>query len=292
MVVWLIVIILLIIVAIWILIVKKNSLFKQNKELFLTQQELQRLLNFTKIQLQEIETKIKIKENEWAHKQELCQKGFEIYANKLLEEYNKREEEYNLACNNLNNSYSIMQDNILSTQKELDNLADIRAAAQRALVQEEKVNANQNFYCINIEPSVKNDIELLEGIRDRLSIGRVVGKLIWETYYRPIVKEKFPKIIGKPTACGIYKISNIKTNACYIGQSLDVYKRWCDHCKSAIIEKTKNKLYDAIREYGLDNFTFELLEECTAEQLNDREKYFIKMYDSYNYGYNSTIGNS
>jgi hypothetical protein len=44
-------------------------------------------------------------------------------------------------------------------------------------------------------------------------------------------------------------------------------------------------------EDGLWNFTFELLEECPREQLNEKEKFYINLYDSYSYGFNSTIGN-
>jgi hypothetical protein len=46
-----------------------------------------------------------------------------------------------------------------------------------------------------------------------------------------------------------------------------------------------------MQEYGLWSFSWELLEECPREQLNEKEKYYIGLYDSYNFGYNSTIGN-
>ena len=52
-----------------------------------------------------------------------------------------------------------------------------------------------------------------------------------------------------------------------------------------------NKLYKAMQEYGVWNFSFEILEECPRDQLNEKEKFFIDLYDSYNYGYNSTRGN-
>ena len=46
----------------------------------------------------------------------------------------------------------------------------------------------------------------------------------------------------------------------------------------------------AILKYGKENFSIEILEECPKELLNDREKYYIKLYNSYNSGYNSTLG--
>ena len=46
----------------------------------------------------------------------------------------------------------------------------------------------------------------------------------------------------------------------------------------------------AIKKYGKDAFTFEILEECTPEQLNERESYWIKYYDTINNGYNCSEG--
>lgn len=49
-------------------------------------------------------------------------------------------------------------------------------------------------------------------------------------------------------------------------------------------------LYRAFKKYNLENFTFEILEECSTNELNDREKYWIQFYDTYRNGYNQTIG--
>jgi len=51
-----------------------------------------------------------------------------------------------------------------------------------------------------------------------------------------------------------------------------------------------SKFYRAMRKYGEENFYIELLETVAIESLNDREKYWIKQYDSYYNGYNSTFG--
>jgi len=52
-----------------------------------------------------------------------------------------------------------------------------------------------------------------------------------------------------------------------------------------------NKLYSAGLDYDLDSFSFELLEECKPQELNDKEKYFIELYQSNIYGYNILSGN-
>jgi len=50
--------------------------------------------------------------------------------------------------------------------------------------------------------------------------------LIWQTYWQPLAKVKFPIILKDKTKMGIYKITNSQTGECYIGQAVDIYKRW------------------------------------------------------------------
>ena len=118
--------------------------------------------------------------------------------------------------------------------------------------------------------------------------------LIWQTFWQPLAKEKFPIILQAKTKMGIYKITNLITEECYIGQSTDIYKRWNQHCKAGLGIDTPigNKLYKAIQEYGLQNFTFQLLIQCERKELDEKEKYFIELYEANTYGYNSTGGNN
>lgn len=92
---------------------------------------------------------------------------------------------------------------------------------------------------------------------------------------------------------GIYKITNNINGKSYIGQSIDIKKRWREH-KSASFNKN-SKDYDmvihrAIRKYGKENFSFEILEECNKEELNKKEIEWIEKYDSTNKGYNVSLG--
>lgn len=94
---------------------------------------------------------------------------------------------------------------------------------------------------------------------------------------------------------GIYKFTNIITGLSYIGQSKNIKNRISSHKQTAFNKSPSNKsyynqFYKAIREYGLENFELEILEECTEEQLNEREMYWIAFYDTYNNGYNMTPG--
>ena len=94
--------------------------------------------------------------------------------------------------------------------------------------------------------------------------------------------------------CGIYRIENLVNHKIYIGLSKDCMKRWHDHRSKAFNstreDDIKKPLYMAMRKYGLDNFTFEIIEKCDESLLKEREIYWISYYDSYNKGYNATKG--
>lgn len=107
-------------------------------------------------------------------------------------------------------------------------------------------------------------------------------------------QKQFPLILkSTEIKTGIYKITNLLTGDCYIGQAIDINKRWKEHCKCGLGIDTPlgNKLYKAMMDYGLQNFAFEILEECPKQQLNEKEKFFIELYQAKDFGYNATGGN-
>lgn len=93
---------------------------------------------------------------------------------------------------------------------------------------------------------------------------------------------------------GIYKIENLLNGKIYIGQSIQIEKRFEQHKKTAYARKDRNYnnlIYKAIRKYGLENFAFEIIEEVPDNQdLDEREIYWISYYNSYKNGYNMTPG--
>ena len=86
--------------------------------------------------------------------------------------------------------------------------------------------------------------------------------------------------------CGIYIIKNLINNKVYIGQSIDIKARWEKHKKS----NDNCAIHKAFKKYGLNNFSFEVIEECLPELLDERETFWIKEYNSYEKGYNMTLG--
>ncbi len=94
---------------------------------------------------------------------------------------------------------------------------------------------------------------------------------------------------------GIYKITNLLNDKVYIGQSVDIKRRWSNHINYAENKDSKEyntPIHNAIRKYGKDNFKFEIIEECSLEELDQKEQYWIKFYNATNrnLGYNLTKG--
>lgn len=88
---------------------------------------------------------------------------------------------------------------------------------------------------------------------------------------------------------GIYCIRNLINNKVYIGQSLNVKQRIRQHRSQLNVNKhTNSYLQRSVNKYGLSNFEFTILKECTIEETDKLEKYYIDKYDSMNelYGYN------
>ena len=95
----------------------------------------------------------------------------------------------------------------------------------------------------------------------------------------------------KTKVCGIYKITSLISDKIYIGQSVDIRERMKTHIKTGLSnDQATNKLYQAMKKDGIENFTFELLEEIPRNELNDREKYWIEFYKSKEVGLNGTVG--
>lgn len=90
----------------------------------------------------------------------------------------------------------------------------------------------------------------------------------------------------------IYKITNIINGKSYIGKTLKTVKeRWSEHCQDYKRDRNeKRPLYSAMKKYGIENFLIQEIESCSEIEINEREKYWIEFYKTFQYGYNATIG--
>ena len=89
----------------------------------------------------------------------------------------------------------------------------------------------------------------------------------------------------------IYKITNKINGKIYIGQtSSTTEERWKGHKYAWHSTRSCPTLYNAFDKYGIENFEIEEIEQCNTKDLNEREIYWIKQYNSYEEGYNATVG--
>ena len=183
------------------------------------------------------------------------------YANVLEANYHESEAEYDELIEDLEAAYDERQDELaamLDTERlELDKISRTRAAAIQAQIKEKEIKEQSSFYCLNISKLDLDDIEVLERIKPKLHQPRILSMLIWSTYYQKPMTSLCNNILTKDTVCGIYKITNQTNDMCYIGQSVDIAKRWKDHakCGLGIDTPASNKLYKAMQEDGLHNFS-------------------------------------
>ena len=176
---------------------------------------------------------------------------------------------------------------------KINELKNSLSAGVEARLREQEKKEKINFYKLSITDADLVDVKMLESLKVSFHKPVVLSKLIWTQYFQKQMTELCDRVLGKKVICGIYKITNLLTEQCYIGQSVNVADRWKQHCKCGlgIQASATNVLYNAMQKDGVWNFTFELLEECPRNLLNEKEKFWIQMYQSNNFGYNSNGGN-
>lgn len=204
----------------------------------------------------------------------------------MEQQYQKVEQSYDTKVKKL-------EQELQDAESRLKELRNSLSAGVKAQLREREKEENLQFYKLSISPIDLEDIVKLNTLKIALHQPVILSKLIWTQYFQKQTTEMCNRILGIKKICGIYKITNLKTQQCYIGQSVDVAQRWKDHvkCGLGIDASATNKLYNAMQNDGVWNFTFELIEECSRADLDKKEKQWIEMYQSNIYSYNSTKGN-
>lgn len=297
-----------IIVLLWLLWKEKNNKIEQitintkkQEENLQIENKNKELLN----QLNNITTELKTKNAELKNVQTLItmsedvsKQSFERYNDELDNNYILAEQEYDKSIILLKQSYNNIQDKInaeiASISNDLDKISATRTAAIQAQLHEQEIKEQDKFYSLAIDEVSLHEIKILQGIESSFRDPRPIKMIIWTSYYSKKANELIARILkGDTKITGIYKITNKQNQLCYIGQARDIKERIREHMKFGLGIDTpaNNKLYQAMQEDGLENFTFELLEECSVEQLDEKEAFYIGLYNAYTFGYNSTKGN-
>ena len=232
------------------------------------------------------------------NKQKLSQDAFESYVETLEFHYEEANKEHEEDLKRLADAYSNKHLALLAEMDkcnaELDKIRATRDAAIQALNKEKEIKEQLSFYCLQLTDEERNDIQILEGIKPRLAKPRVLSMLIWSTFFQKQMNSLCARVLGtENVVCGIYKITNQVTSEAYIGQAVDIAGRWKEHakCGLGIDTPASNKLYKSVMEYGITNFSWEVLEACPREQLNEKEREYIDIYQTKTFGMNTTKGN-
>ena len=223
--------------------------------------------------------------------QEQLDRTLEIIAAKYQEDENACKEHYlqltkecaedfQVEMNNLTHDYTILQKSFAQLKLNVDTAV---ATAKR----EEEKRQEKNFYRLVLPDSDLNEIAQLRAVEPYLRDKEALNKVIWKVYYEKPYTDLIGRVIGQGIKTGIYKITNIENQMCYVGQAADIASRWRQHIKRGLGAEapTRNKLYPAMQAIGVENFTFELLEECPREKLDEREDFWQQYHYNINYGY-------
>lgn len=158
--------------------------------------------------------------------------------------------------------------------------------------QYEKEKQARLFYTIQLPEEYQADIEfLLTTVATKVQHPDIISKLVWAEYVKPNLDDTFKRIEIQAEP-GIYKLTSLINNKCYIGKSTNVKTRISDHFKSAIGIKSiaDQAVHHAILKEGFWNWQIEIITYCDREQLNELEKYYIEFFKAQEFGYNKNSG--
>ena len=209
------------------------------------------------------------------------------------EEYKREKEEKSLDLVKLEEKWCILQEQNTQAGETLqDALNAIRALNGTIRIGKKQLD-EQRFNMIQITDEDLEDISLLTHALEKVHKKENIAKVIWDIYYSVPTRELMSRIIGKEKVSGVYKITNVNTEECYIGQGVDVARRLTEHVKGSlgIQSIADQKIHHEMRKEGVQNWRFELLESCPKTKLNERERFYIKTFESNIIGFNRTGGN-
>lgn len=281
-----------------------RRLAKTQEELTSTTEESIKAFQY----LQEVLNEIKEKE----HFNQTLYKIREEELNNLIE--NKKETELKRIKNEIEEWESSAQEAALfnsylnqcnleeeeaEKKKELDDLAatinDYKArrdVINQEILRARAIEEQQDFYRIQLPESSRHDLEILQSIRRELTKVDILDKLIYDNYVKKPVDEMVKRVLKGENPSGIYKITRLKTGEIYIGKSVNIKDRWVQHAKSCYHCGTISHsiLHTTMEKDGIEQFTWELLEQVPKDKLGEREKYWIEFYNSKNFGLNERQG--
>ena len=204
---------------------------------------------------------------------EQAQQEYETMMREDMEYYLSR---INAATDDYNKVIAQLQD----AKEKADAAVEVNKRAE--LERQEK-----DFYRLQLSDIDVEEIQRIRSIEPYLRKKEPLNKVIWKVYYEKPYTDLIGRVVGQGRKTGIYKITNLENGMCYVGQAVDIAERWKQHIKRGIgaDQPTQNKLYPAMLAIGVENFTFEIVEQCNGSKLSEREQYWQDFYHAKDFGY-------
>ena len=226
---------------------------------------------------------------------EIAKSNLEKSIEKLSLEIQKEKEEYQkdflqMLEENANNFNKTIEERYIELKSLDEKFAREQAivnAAIEANKRAKEIEEQSNFYRLQLSDIDIKEIAELRSIIPKLRNAEPINKVIWKVYYEKPYTDLVGRVIGSGQHTGIYKITNTINNMCYVGQAANLADRWKQHIKRGVGAETptRNKLYPAMQEYGVENFTFEVIEECDRSLLDKQEDYWQEYFKAKEFGY-------
>ena len=265
------------------------ALEKQHAALTARRQEIQD--SITLLEKQAEESSNAIYKKSWELANEKMSNASEAMSKQYEQAKQTAENDYLETLKDCANSFTSQindkKNELKKVQDELTDLVQKLNSAVEANKRAEEIKQKQDFYRLQLTAIDLDEIKRLREVEPYLREKEPLNKVIWKVYYEKPYTDLIGRVVGTGIHTGIYKITNIENQMCYVGQAVNIADRWKQHIKRGIGAEapTRNKLYPAMLEVGVENFTFEIVEECDKSKLNEREDYWQKFFHAKDFGY-------
>ena len=265
------------------------ALEKQHATLTARRQEIQD--SITLLEKQAEESSNAIYKKSWELANEKMSNASEVMSKQYEQAKQTAENDYLETLKDCANSFTSQindkKNELKKVQDELTDLVQKLNSAVEANKRAEEIKQKQDFYRLQLTAIDLDEIKRLREVEPYLREKEPLNKVIWKVYYEKPYTDLIGRVVGTGIHTGIYKITNIENQMCYVGQAVNIADRWKQHIKRGIGAEapTRNKLYPAMLEVGVENFTFEIVEECDKSKLNEREDYWQEFFHAKDFGY-------
>lgn len=223
------------------------------------------------------------------------QKNLTSVQNQIEEEKRKVQAMREALCQELDkyeqDKRQILTEELENLTAQVEDYREKQRLVNEALLRERAVKEQQDFYRVKLSSEEKEDIQNLTAFLPKIHNSSALYKIVYDLFVSRAVKEMEKRVLNNESFSGIYKITG-PDGRIYIGKSTDIKSRWQQHCKSAFHTGTISwaAIHDEMEKVGIDQFTFEVIERAPKENLTDREKFWIRFYDSDKTGFNMRNG--